>query len=72
MAGKFEIYEDKAGKFRWHLKAGNGEIIAQGQAYASEDGARRAVELVRSTAADRATLEQGLVHMRTRHQPQQD
>ena len=65
MAGKFEIYEDKAGKFRWHLKAGNGEIIAQGQAYSSEDGARRAVEAVRSAAAD-SELQQGLVHMRTR------
>ena len=65
MAGKFEIYEDKAGEFRWHLKAGNGEIIAQGQAYPSEDGARRAVETVRSTAAE-SVVQQGLVHMRTR------
>ena len=24
MAGKFEIYTDKAGKFRFRLKAGNG------------------------------------------------
>ena len=28
MAGKFEVYEDKAGKFRFRLKAGNGEIVA--------------------------------------------
>ena len=27
MAGKFEILKDKAGKYRFHLKAGNGEII---------------------------------------------
>ncbi|MDT5258220.1 MAG: hypothetical protein QOD10_3300 [Mycobacterium sp.] len=27
-AGKFEISKDKAGKFRWHLKAANGEISA--------------------------------------------
>jgi hypothetical protein len=26
MAGKFEIAKDKAGKYRWHLKAANGEI----------------------------------------------
>lgn len=31
MAGKFEIYEDKAGKFRFHLKAGNGEVVAVGR-----------------------------------------
>lgn len=30
MAGKFEIYEDKAGKFRFRLKAGNGEVVAVG------------------------------------------
>jgi hypothetical protein len=33
MAGKFEIHQDKAGKFRFRLKAGNGEIIAVGEAY---------------------------------------
>lgn len=31
MAGKFEIYEDKAGKFRFGLKAGNGEVVAVGR-----------------------------------------
>ncbi|MBV9320250.1 MAG: DUF1508 domain-containing protein, partial [Mycobacterium sp.] len=28
MAGKFEISKDKAGKYRFHLRAANGEIIA--------------------------------------------
>jgi uncharacterized protein YegP (UPF0339 family) len=28
MAGKFEITKDKAGKFRFRLKAANGEIVA--------------------------------------------
>jgi uncharacterized protein YegP (UPF0339 family) len=28
MAAKFEISKDHAGKFRFHLKAPNGEIIA--------------------------------------------
>ena len=28
MAGKFEISKDKSGKFRFHLKAANGEIKA--------------------------------------------
>ena len=27
MAGKFEVYEDKAGKYRFRLKAGSGEIV---------------------------------------------
>jgi uncharacterized protein YegP (UPF0339 family) len=33
MAGTFEVYEDKAGRFRFRLKAGNGEIVAVGEAY---------------------------------------
>jgi hypothetical protein len=32
---EFEISKDKAGKFRFHLKAPNGEIIAASQGYAS-------------------------------------
>ena len=30
MAGKFELYEDKGGDWRFRLKAGNGEVIATG------------------------------------------
>jgi uncharacterized protein YegP (UPF0339 family) len=30
---KFTIYKDKANKFRFNLKAGNGEIIAVGESY---------------------------------------
>jgi uncharacterized protein len=32
MAGKFEIYTDKGGKYRFRLKAGNCEIIATSEA----------------------------------------
>ena len=28
MAGKFEVYKDKKGEYRFTLKAGNGEPIA--------------------------------------------
>ncbi|WP_422590941.1 YegP family protein [Mycobacterium sp.] len=31
MAAKFEISKDHAGKFRFHLKAPNGDIIAASQ-----------------------------------------
>lgn len=44
MAGKFEIYTDKAGTFRFRLKAGNGEVVATlGQIWVSPDamGVRR-------------------------------
>lgn len=42
MAGKFELYSDKAGKFRFRLKAGNGEVIAVGEAYESKAAALNA------------------------------
>jgi uncharacterized protein YegP (UPF0339 family) len=31
--GKFEIYKDKAGEYRFRLKASNGEIIIVGEGY---------------------------------------
>jgi len=31
MAGKFELYKDQAGQFRFRLKARNGEIVASGE-----------------------------------------
>jgi uncharacterized protein len=39
MAAKFEISKDHAGKFRFHLKAPNGEIIAASQGYETKASA---------------------------------
>ena len=33
MAGKFEVYQDHARKFRFRLKASNGQVVATGEAY---------------------------------------
>ncbi|MFF7244310.1 YegP family protein [Embleya sp. NPDC008237] len=52
MAGKFEVYTDKNGKFRFRLKAGNGEIIATGEAYESKAACLKGVESVQTNAAD--------------------
>lgn len=51
MAAKFEVYEDQAGKFRFRLKAGNGEVVAQGQAYETRAGAHAGCEAVKRAAA---------------------
>ncbi len=37
MSGKFEVFLDKGGKYRFRLKAGNGEIILASQGYKSKD-----------------------------------
>jgi hypothetical protein len=34
--GTFEVYKDKAGEYRFRLKASNGEIIAVGEGYTSK------------------------------------
>ena len=56
MAGKFELYNDAAGKFRFRLKAGNGEIIAVREAYESKSSALNGIDSVRRNALD-ATLD---------------
>ena len=50
MAGKFEVYKDKSKKFRFRLKAGNGEIIASSEAYESKAGCMKGIESVRKNA----------------------
>lgn len=55
MAGKFEIYKDKAGEHRFRLKAGNGEVILTGEGYKEKSSCANGIESVRknSTNADR-------------------
>jgi uncharacterized protein len=58
MAGKFELYADKAGKYRFRLKAGNGEIIASSEAYNSKASAKNGIESVRTNAPGAALDDQ--------------
>lgn len=57
MAGKFEMYKDKAGKYRFRLKAGNGEIIAVGEAYESKASCENGIQSVIKNAADAKVVE---------------
>ena len=57
MAGKFEVYEDKAGKFRFRLKVSNGQIVASGEAYETKAAARKGCESVQK-AANGAPIEE--------------
>ena len=50
MAGKFELYKDAAGKFRFRLKAGNGQIIAIGEAYETKAAAQNGIDSVKTNA----------------------
>ncbi|AZQ73374.1 YegP family protein [Streptomyces abikoensis] len=51
MPGRFEMYEDRTGHYRYRLKAGNGEIIAVGEAYNSRAACEKGIESVKRNAA---------------------
>ena len=49
---KFEVYTDKAGEYRFRLKARNGEVIAVSEGYKSKDGCLNGIESVKKNAPD--------------------
>lgn len=49
---KFEMYTDKAGEFRFRLKAKNGEIIATGEGYKTKANCLNGIESVKKNAPD--------------------
>lgn len=50
MAGKFELFTDKAGEFRFRLKAGNGEIILASEGYKQRASAENGINSVKENA----------------------
>lgn len=51
MAGKFEVYADKAGEFRFRLKASNGQAILASEGYKTKASCLNGVESVKKNAA---------------------
>lgn len=49
---KFEVYQDKAGEYRFRLKATNGQIIAVGEGYKAKAGCLNGVDSVKKNAPD--------------------
>ncbi|HPJ70794.1 MAG TPA: YegP family protein, partial [Candidatus Mcinerneyibacteriales bacterium] len=48
--GKFEMYQDKKGEFRFRLKAVNGQVIATSEGYTSKKSCLAGIESVRKNA----------------------
>ena len=46
----FEWFKDKSGKFRFRLKAANGEIVAVSEAYTSKEGCINGIGSVKKNA----------------------
>ncbi len=55
---KFEMYIDKAGEYRFRLKATNGQIIATGESYTTKTACENGIDSVRRNAADAPTVEE--------------
>ncbi|MCL1838848.1 MAG: YegP family protein [Propionibacteriaceae bacterium] len=54
---KFEIYKDKAGEFRFRLKATNGEIILASEGYKAKASCLNGIDSVVRNAPDAQVLE---------------
>jgi uncharacterized protein YegP (UPF0339 family) len=57
MAGKFELWTDKGGDWRFNLKASNGQVIATSQGYASKASALNGIDSVKSNAPGAEVVE---------------
>jgi uncharacterized protein YegP (UPF0339 family) len=57
VAGKFEVYKDRAGKYRFRLKASNGQVVATGEAYETRAAAMKGCESVRRAAEGASIVE---------------
>ena len=55
---KFEIYTDKAGEFRFRLKATNGQIIAVSERYKAIASCLNGIESVKKNAVDAKIVEE--------------
>ncbi len=49
---KFEVYQDKAGEYRFRLKARNGEVIAVSEGYEAKAGCLNGIESVKKNAPE--------------------
>jgi uncharacterized protein YegP (UPF0339 family) len=55
----FETYKDKAGEYRFRLKAANGEVVAVGEGYSSKQGSLNGIELIKKYALVAKTVAEG-------------
>ena len=53
---KFEVYADKAGEYRFRLKATNGQVIAVSEGYKAMKSCMNGIESVKKNAQDSAIV----------------
>ena len=57
---KFEVYQDKAGEFRFRLKARNGQIVAVGEGYKQLTGCLNGVDSIKRNAPEAEVVKEEL------------
>lgn len=55
---KYELYTDKAGEYRWRLKARNGEPIGKSEGYKAKPSAINGIESVGKNAPEAEIVEE--------------
>ena len=55
---KFEMYQDKAGEYRFRLKARNGKVIGISEGYTAKAGCLNGIESVKKNAAEAEIVEE--------------
>ena len=55
--GKFELYQDKAGEYRFRLKASNGETIGASEGYKAKASASNGIDSVKKNSKDAGRFE---------------
>lgn len=56
--GKFEVFKDKRGEFRWRLRADNNQVIATGEGYTTKAACLNGIESVKKNAPEAAIDDQ--------------
>ncbi len=55
---KFEMYQDKAGEYRFRLKAKNGEVIAISEGYKTKSSCENGIDSVKNNAPEAEIVEE--------------
>ena len=55
---KFEMYQNKAGEYRFRLKATNGQVIATSEGYTAKAGCLNGIESVQKNAPEAEIVEE--------------
>ncbi|CAA0094307.1 Uncharacterised protein [Starkeya nomas] len=57
MSYKFEVYEDKAGGFRFRFRASNGEIMFSSESYKAKSSALSSIESLKKNVPEANVVE---------------